>query len=377
MKFIRNIIAKKEKGGPIKRLVSFVRKLENPTNLSVSALGLLGLAIIGLIMVGVFLFSQLTASMVQVTEEEIVEEMVVEEQTIRHPLTGEVLESELAVLPRVFAMMVENAADAWPLAGVDKGFLVIEAPVEGNIPRFIVFLSEETEVEKLGPIRSTRPYYLDWAEEFGAMYGHVGGSPEALSLLSSKTIQDLDQFYESEYYWRQTTGGRYAPHNVYTSSIRLANALKEYPETLLTYGATLFKTDTGAKGENSLRVDMADGNTYDVTWVFDPKTNRYTRKQGSAVMKMDNGATIEVNNIAVLATDIRTVDSMGRRSVKTIAEGDAVLAQDGIVKLVRWKKSAGTERLRFYEVNGKEIPFNPGKTWIHVVSALHQVSTIE
>lgn len=377
MKPIRKILAKYVKNGPLTRLASFVHKSRKRALFSRSSMIALVAVLLGLVVIGVIAFTRPNSTLVESVEDAENVQVIEDVQVLRHPLTGMVIENELTTLPRVFALMVENAADAWPLSGVNEAFLVIEAPVEGNIPRFVVFLSEEDHVEKLGPIRSARPYYLDWAEEFGAIYGHVGGSPEALSLIAQKTIQDLDQFFESEYYWRQTTGGRYAPHNVYTSSARLSNALKEYPETLLTYGATLFKTDTGAKGENSLRVDMADGNTYDVTWDFDKESNRYTRKQGASVMKMDDGAVIEVNNVVVIATDIRTIDSVGRRSVKTIAEGDALLAQDGVNTLIRWKKESGTERLRFYDASGKEVPLNPGKTWIHLVSALSQATAQE
>ena len=129
-----------------------------------------------------------------------------EEEIIRHPLTGESLETEIENLPQVFGVMIENAADAWPLVGVNEAFLVIEAPVEAGIPRFIAFFSEDQEVDKIGPVRSARPYYLDWNDELDAVYAHVGGSPEALDLIKYEldTI-DLNQFWQSEYFYRQNS----------------------------------------------------------------------------------------------------------------------------------------------------------------------------
>ena len=61
-----------------------------------------------------------------------------DEPTFRHPLWGNWVYEEVE-RPGVYAVMVENSSDAWPHAGIEESFLVIEAPVEGSIPRFIVF----------------------------------------------------------------------------------------------------------------------------------------------------------------------------------------------------------------------------------------------
>src|SRR5688572_5513956 len=103
----------------------------------------------------------------------------------RHPLRGEIVVERYEELPQVLGVLIENAADAWPLSGLDEAFLVIEAPVEGDIPRFIAFFSEESDVDLIGPVRSARPYYVDWNAELSGIYAHVGGSPEALDLIAS------------------------------------------------------------------------------------------------------------------------------------------------------------------------------------------------
>src|SRR5690606_7640370 len=73
--------------------------------------------------------------------------------------------------------------------------------------------------EHIGPVRSARPYYLDWALSFDASYAHVGGSPEALSLIKSLGVKDLDQFSNSGAF--QRVSNRFAPHNMYTSMAKL------------------------------------------------------------------------------------------------------------------------------------------------------------
>ena len=292
--------------------------------------------------------------------------------TPRHPLTGEVLEEELDVLPQVFGVMVENSAEAWPLVGLDKAFLVIEAPVEADIPRFLVFSHEESGIEKLGPVRSTRPYYIDWNDELDAVYAHVGGSPEALELIRDvyDTI-DLNQFFQSEYFYRQTTGGRYAPHNVFTDGELLAATLDELDLDVPDYESWRFQ-EGESRGNASIKVDWTDGVTYDIDWQYDVSTNQYTRFQGLSMMRMEDGSTIQADNVVVVATDVKVIDGEGRKELRTTGEGDAYMAQNGEVFLVRWKKDDRTDRLRFYTQDGHEITMNAGVTWIEIVEELSQ-----
>ncbi|MBT3230633.1 DUF3048 domain-containing protein [Candidatus Uhrbacteria bacterium] len=307
---------------------------------------------------------------------DIVEE-IFEEQIPRHPLTGAVLDEELEELPQVFGVMVENAADAWPLSGIDEAFLVIEAPVEASIPRFIAFFGSDSEVEKIGPVRSARPYYIDWNDGLQAIYTHVGGSPEALELIKSTyDTLDLNQFWYADYFYREN-GTRYAPHNVFTDIEMLVEAWADVfgdvdePD----YDVWEFADDAPVGVGKSVSIDWTDGTTYDVSWEYQPETNDYLRYQGLSVMTLEDGDTVEANNIAVIATDIRVIDNEGRRSIVTEGGGDALIIQNGEMYLARWKKSDHDDRLKFYTADGYEISFNAGSTWIEIVSSLSQVET--
>ena len=123
---------------------------------------------------------------------------------------------EAALQP--FAVMVENSPDAWPLAGLAKANLVIEAPVEGSITRFLAVIDATTTVDQIGPVRSARPYFVDFANGLQAVYAHVGGSPEALSLIHVlSSFRNLDEFSSGKYFWRSSK--RAMPHNTYTELI--------------------------------------------------------------------------------------------------------------------------------------------------------------
>lgn len=287
----------------------------------------------------------------------------------RHPLTGEVISAPLSVLPQVFGMMIENAADAWPLSGVDDAFLVIEAPVEGNIPRFIAFYSDDQDVSRIGPVRSARLYYLDWNAEFQGIYGHVGGSPEALEDILENGTLDLNQFFQSEYYYRDELT-RYAPHNVYTSTNILKESIAEirekYDVDVPSYESWTF-TDGVSQSSTVATTHIEWGSGYDVDWTYDPSTNTYHRSQG--------GNTYTANNVVVIATDIGTIpgDDKGRRTVRTIGDGSMHVYQNGEEIVGAWKKVSAEGRLRFYAADGSEVMMNAGKTWIEVIDSLNRV----
>src|SRR5687768_16361805 len=86
------------------------------------------------------------------------------------------------------------------------------------------------KIPEIGPVRSARPYYVDFAAEYKALYAHVGGSPQALSQLRSYPGIDLDEIGNNRYFWRDKS--RRAPHNTYTSSEKLifARRDKKVPE---------------------------------------------------------------------------------------------------------------------------------------------------
>jgi len=268
--------------------------------------------------------------------------------------------------------MIDNSVDAWPVSGVEKAFLVIEAPVEASIPRLEAFFSAGFSVEKIGPIRSARPYFVDWANEFDALYAHVGGSNAALDLILSTGTFDLNEFYNGSSFWRSSD--RSAPHNAYTSTDLLAVAVSRAEErgraSEPLYGTWTFKDgasqDDDIVSESGVSVRF-NSSLYAVDWTFDPATDTYLRSQGGKKAISAEGVRFSANNVAVMVTDIEVLDAVGRRSVRTVGEGKAWVLQDGRTIEATWKKPSVSERLVFYDQAGDMISMNAGNTWIEVV----------
>ena len=130
--------------------------------------------------------------------------------------------SQAAIATRhPIAVMIDDQALARPQSGLASANIVWQAPAEGGIPRYMAIF-QTTDAPAIGPVRSSRLYFVAWATEWKAMYVHVGGAPNALAYLhanTGKTIYDADEFRwggSAGYLWRITT--RSAPHNVYTST---------------------------------------------------------------------------------------------------------------------------------------------------------------
>jgi len=94
------------------------------------------------------------------------------------------------------AVMIENSTAARPQSGLDQAGVVFEAIAEGGITRFEA-IYQDSQPAYLGPVRSVRPYYIQWALGFDAAIAHVGGSPEALSDIKTWNAKDLDQFAQA------------------------------------------------------------------------------------------------------------------------------------------------------------------------------------
>lgn len=295
----------------------------------------------------------------------------------RHPLTGAPLSAALSAIPPVAAVVIENSAEAWPLAGVEDAFLVIEAPAEASIPRFLAFFDLTTATDApIGPVRSARPYFLSWGSEFGALFAHVGGSPAAMQALAAGMfpLTNVDEIAGGSVFWRSAQ--RAAPHNTYTTTERLTRAVPE--GMMLSYAPTIAdeRTPDGGQAAGSATLDWSEGTLYDIAWDYDLTGGNYQRMRSGIPVRSADGDNITAENVIVIATDITILDAVGRREIVTVGEGDALALRDGIAVPVRWKKSAGDARLQFF-VGDAEYPLKPGTTWIEVIEDLTNVTLQE
>lgn len=274
-------------------------------------------------------------------------------------------------------VMIDNKFEARPQSGLSYAGLVYEAPVEGGITRFLAIFTTDELIKKIGPVRSVRPYYIDWASEFNAIMAHIGGSPEALGIIAADDdLKKLNIDGDGNYFWRSED--RIAPHNAYTSSKILDNAReKKLASQDLQFDLWEFKNDSfsSERGDaKTVAIQFGNDPTYDAAWEYDKEKNEYRRKIGNDYAKDEDGRMILAKNIAVLSTDIEIIDEVSRRRIITVGSGEALIFQDGKKIQARWEKRDRAGRLYFFDLNGAPIQFNRGTIWVEVVDDLAKVA---
>lgn len=290
-------------------------------------------------------------------------EIVPEAPLVRRAIDG-VWVSEGTPEHYPLVVIIENSIDAWPISGIAQANLVWEAPTEAGITRLLATFADGRVVDEIGPVRSTRPYFIDWAEEVHALLAHVGGSPEALATVSDRVVIDLNEFWNGGYFWRN---GRARPHNVYTSTERLQEFLEDEPE-MPTYESWPYQDEVSSEERGTTRaITVVFGNDpYTVTWKYDSESNDYVRFQLGELYRDAEGVTVRAKNVVVMETDIEILDEIGRRKIKTIGNGPVRVFRDGLEFLGEWRRGGRDERTKFYDVAGVPIPLNAGSTWIAV-----------
>jgi hypothetical protein len=291
------------------------------------------------------------------------------------PLT-DLKTTSLLAQKRPISIMIENSTNARPQSGIANAEMVFEAVAEGGITRFLAVYQCQEAIKEIGPVRSARIYYVDWAKGLDALYSHIGGSPDGLEEIESLNVADLNQFALGNYYWRSTD--RLAPHNVYTTLEKLYEAAKS--KKLDTNGKIdSLKYKKEAKSAEltitsaTLKVNFSSVN-YNIIWTYNKTKNNWLRSQGGANhTDALNQKQVSAKNIAIAYTTI-TTRSDGRKDVITTGTGDGVVYVDGKEIKATWKKKTASDMLRFYNATTKkEIEFNPGNLWIEFVTGAGSV----
>lgn len=304
-------------------------------------------------------------------------------KTEESPINGDLFtEEEMNELMkrRPVAVMISNHADARPLSGLTSADLVIETLVEWGITRNIAFYWTQTP-EKVGSVRSTREYFLEWLSPYDALYIHVGcasttnSRTNACEHLFTYNIQDVSYFGS----WRVNDGTTYAPHNAFSSVVYALEYGEErgwsgFPES---FESWKFKKDADlSERGDAYRYKIVFhkwsnyGGLYDTIWEYDILTNSYKRWIGGE-MDIDQENNQQVTAKTVIVQKINMVsanDDKGRIIQDTIGEGEAIFLMDGKEIYGKWEKTTRMDRTTYYDNEGKEIKFNRGQIWIAAIA---------
>lgn len=285
------------------------------------------------------------------------------------PLTGLPLADRGSAARRAVAVKVENAQQARPQSGLDRAGVVYEELVEGGITRFIA-LYLDVQATEIGPVRSARPMDVDILAHVDPLLVVSGGSPGVMGFLRTSDLSFIEED-SGPYFWRARD--RRAPHNLYTSTMLLQEALKDRGMEEYRWGEDLFRFGEPREGESAESIEVKYPGSCGASYRYDANTGTYPRSvAGKPHTDKVSGAQLAPTTVIVQYVDLKDSgvrDMAGELSpdAVVVGSGEALIFTSGKVYRARWEKPDPSRRTLFLDEKGEEITLKPGQVWVHLV----------
>lgn len=301
-------------------------------------------------------------------------------------LTGE-WKDEAVVNRRSMAVMMPNNKKSLPQYGISQASIIYEAPVEGRVSRLMAIFEDYDDLDRIGPVRSSRDYYIYEAMAYDSIYVNWGlAVPYVADLINSDRVDNISQAVsgiekpagevfdrvDRAGYAQEYTG--YMFPEKYTSAVERFGYETEYRDTF--EQAFLFAND-GHRAEYTDYPDATeiypggtDSNSSgygdaNPCFSYNAEEGLYYRSQyGGAQIDEMNGEQLTVSNVIFKVCEGDVRDANDYLIFGVHGQGKAYIFTNGKVIEGTWKRASDTAANMFYDENGNEIVFNQGKTWI-------------
>ncbi len=273
---------------------------------------------------------------------------------------------------RPIAVMIDNHKGAWPQAGLKKAYAIYEIIVEGGETRMMAVFKGQ-DVEKIGPVRSSRHYFLDYALENDAIYAHYGWSPKAESDIKTLGVNNINGITESDKdFWRIKQ--KSSPHNVLTSTTKIKEIAKNKnykltstKESVLNYVTNEVELSEG-KAANKVTIPYSDLHT--TSYVYDEASKTYTRyARGIKQTDFETNESITTKNIIITFvknTDLNDGENKNRQNLSNIGTFKGYYITNGKAIEITCEKKDRKSQTIYKDLNGKEIEVNDGNTFFNI-----------
>ena len=275
---------------------------------------------------------------------------------------------------RPYAVMINNHYNARPQAGLDKAYIVYEFMVEGGITRMMALFTTDKDVSKIGSVRSSRHYYLDYAMENDAIYVHWGTSIYAEKDIASLGINNIDGMnYGGTYFTTDSSLGRSLEHTRFTSSDMVKNGIKglgyrtkREKDYLLDYSAD--EIDLSKKeGSTANKIDIRYSNYMTANYNYNAEDKMYYRSiDGTPMKDLVTGEQYKFKNIIAYSVAYSSISNYDHQDIKNIGEGEGYYFTDGYAVKIKWKKESRGAQTKYYYQDGTELKVNDGNTFIQI-----------
>ena len=333
----------------------------------------------------------------QVVEEEpeeeepdslVIEERVEKDGKIQSYLTGQWTDVKQAKR-RPIAVMIPNNAPALPQYGLSRAGIIYEAPVEGRITRLMGVFEDFDDLDRIGPVRSSRDYYVYQAMGYEAIYCNWGlAVPYVEELINRPNYYNVSAAVvgihnpADEAFGRVSRPGYAKEFTGYLMIDGLFDAVERlgydwnYDDAYVP--PFLFAADNvraeyedkeeanyiypgGKSGQNA-----GGYGAYHPYFEYHTDDQLYYRYQdGKKQIDELTGGQLTVSNVVFQYCHGERRDDHDYLAFGVHGEGDAIVFTNGRVIKGTWERYDGDfTPAKFYDENGEEIVFNQGSTWI-------------
>jgi len=287
---------------------------------------------------------------------------------------------------RPIAVMIDNEGVAISRhSGLDKAFAVYEMIVEGSDSRLMA-LFKGTNPTVIGPIRSSRHYFIHYAMEHDAVYVHFGWSPLAQKAISTLHVNNINGITsDGSIFWRNPVK-RTDWHNAFTSMEKIKNLMKKkkYRDTTTASVFSYSPIEVELKeGTPAAKVNVSYSGYKKIKYEYDESRKLYKRFIGTKPhTDAASGVQYTAKNIIIERVKNYSLNDgpdsngvlKGRQQMDTVGTGKGYLITDGKYVDITWEKDAPTKRTIYKYKDGSEVMFNKGQIWIQIVPISSKVS---
>ena len=299
--------------------------------------------------------------------------------------------SDEALTRRPVAVMINNMIQALPQWGISQADIIYEMLAEGRITRFLAIFQDYSKIEKLASIRSARPYYIDIAQSYGAVYIHFGGSEPAYEQIAKRSdlihIDGIKGSWEGTVFFRDPDRRKQMglEHSVYTTSEYLQLAM----DKLTVQGKDLSQSDhpsaftfgerwidnSAVDGEEATKVTVTFSSSHKPWFEYDAETQKYLRFQYNDP-QMDGWmkTQLAVDNVLVLRMKLTDLGGTYKLvDIDTTGNGEGWFFTKGKYIPITWEKEKYNSEIHYYTTDGEELVVSRGQTFVSVVTTTADV----
>ena len=278
---------------------------------------------------------------------------------------------------RPIAVMINNNSTARKYhMGLQDAYLVYEIIVEGGSTRYMA-LYKDSDVDKIGSVRGSRHYFLDYVLENDAIYVHWGWSDMAKNDIDKLKINNINGLYtEGKYFYRENNLNVSLEHTGFTKMAMINKGIDDYgyrkslnKDMLLNYTVEDVELEemVGSIPANSVDIKYSSVNT--TGYKYDQESKKYLRYvNGDKHCDYVTKEQYTVKNIITYKVSNHTLsgDVKGRQDIDNIGKGSGYYISNGYAVPIKWSKESRTAQTIYTFMDGTEINVNDGNTFIQI-----------